>query len=161
MTKLATHLCCLTSMEGAIVRDTIDARVRRPAPELASRFSILTSLCTFAPVVIFQNIRAHNITLVAKVLFEAAIIVTHHSLVAALVPSEIAKSWNRSHLGLMWGCASCIKRPEKLTATVSAGFCKVDLVTVEKLAIVWVFKVRRRMSPAPRKAGSVCSVNGQ
>ena len=79
-------------MQGAIVRDTIDARVRRPAPELASCLSILTSLCTFAPVVIFQNIRAHNITLVAKVLFEAAIIVTHHSLVAVLVPSEIAKS---------------------------------------------------------------------
>ena len=92
MTKLAVHLCCLTSMEGAIVRDTIDAGVRRPAPELASSFSILTSRRAFAPVVIFQNIRAHNISLVAKVLFEAASIVSDHRLVASLVPSEIAKS---------------------------------------------------------------------
>ena len=43
---------------------------------------------------------------------------------------------------------------------MSAGFCKVDLVTVEKLAIVWVFKVCRRMSPAPRIAGPELRARG-
>ena len=78
-------------MEGASVRDTIHAGVRRPAPELAA--CLLSAFQgTRAPVFVFQRKRAHNISLVAKVFFEAASVVANYRLVAALVSSEIAKS---------------------------------------------------------------------
>ena len=160
MTKLASYLSCITSMEGASVRDTTHAGVRWPAPELAAcLLSAFQGTCT--PVLVFQRKRAHNISLVAEVLFEAACEVANDCLVAALVSSEIAKSWNRSHLGLVWGRASCVKSAQKLTAPVSTGFWKVDLVTVEKLAIVWVLKVRHRMSPSPWRAGPGLGENGR